>query len=169
MKILLLTFLLLYPVLSSAQGLKGTWVRCDLTGKKLDLEHYLEFRDNNVEYEVFVASRPHRVPCLGPEMFSYVSMWHFEDKGKEFRSTRFQSKAMAMDVRTAQAFIKKKVCGKTIWVPEVSVECSGETFLGINLQVGEKTKHKYQLVGDELHVTDDDGERYIFKKYVSGK
>lgn len=157
--------LILFSLSFSSFGnpLLGNWFNCEVSPKGEGFEQYIQFKKNNVKFEAFGITKPHKRPCEGAYELAIGIYSHYDTNVKVIQNTSFSSHLIVYDRSILPIFNSHKTCGKKKWKLKEKVECTNDAYLKSELGRGLKTKQEYSVVGDELYIVEN-GKTTIFKR-----
>ena len=136
---------------------------CDIS-KHYHMEYFSEFGPKNEEFEVELYKRASTKGCKGQDLFAVGRIWHYELNENELITTLKYVNVVLMESEFVDFFNKMKFCDHSNWKVDEQVPCAGKNIFYEEMNEGLRTIHKFKLMGNNLEVQDQDGEKTILKK-----
>jgi len=112
------------------------------------------------EFEAEVFRDKDSNNCGGKPQFAIGRIWQYEINDNELITTLEKVNVMVTDKDFVGIFNKKKICGISNWKLDEFINCEGKNVLDLEALPRHRTIHQFKIQGNELHLTEENGDRF---------
>ena len=159
----LLPFLFLSHI-SSGESLIGQWESCDVINPSRHLEYQVQFLPNGIMIEIEFVRDQSITPCEGKRLFALLKVSKFQSINNRLETILYTADVFSYDDASTRQFSNGYECGVEKWETRKEVNCLGKTFIGTPFNKWNRELYLFEVKGERLYVTEEDGTRMVFDK-----